>query len=331
MISSKELTFLIHGGGLANVASGQAKERPTKALIFSIRRFFPKSTIILSSWVGDKTSSYQYIVDQISLGFDPGTTTASNIYDVRSAINRHLISAKQALPLISTPYSIIIRPDVEFGSRKLLKILNKYHNSIICLAGGTLDEYSLLRKPFTFHVCDFIYAAKTETIKQLFEVPNEIDSFLDEMYFERYDKPLFKRSRWNDHYIQRWIPEAYLCAIHAKKNGYETPEHSYDFSVKFKKSSVKYITTFYELFDRKQIGIKWNKNNNEWQPGLAGALGRYSRWLFLSRKRPFSILRPLWIILHLCKISFRLSYWLHKFLSQNLSKIITKIPGVVKN
>ena len=305
MINNEQITFLIHGGGLSSRTTGQDIERPTKTLIFSIRRYFPSAKIVLSTWASEQTETYKSIVDYIITTSDPGTTFASKTYNIKSAINRHLISTKTGLNLCTTKYTVVLRTDIYFRNNNLRKVLACLNKKILCLAGGTIDEYTILRRPFCFHLCDFIYGGKTEIIKSLFDIANELDSDLSQMYFERVDKPLFRRQSWNDHFEQRWVPEAFVASQHAKKLGYNIPFHSYDFDKKYKIVSVKYIIDNYELHDRHYLGIKWLKNKNNWQPGLAGVLGRYSRFLFLSRKPQFKIVKYPILILHYLKILSR--------------------------
>ena len=46
------------------------------------------------------------------------------------------------------------------------------------------------------------------------------------------------------------------------------------------------------------LGLKWLKNNNEYQPNLRGIIGRYSYYLFRSRISNNIIIKFVYYILH---------------------------------
>jgi len=308
----KNFTFLIHGGGLSDKTYGQKEARPTHALINSIRKYFPESSVVLSTWDTEPYKQYIENIDYIVLGPDPGVTWASKELKVTSAINRHIISTKNGLPLVQTKYVVVIRNDLEFINSRLKSFLsgyfskNKNSKKIVALAGGTLDEFSNIRKPFLFHICDFLYIGDTEKLKFLFDTPNELDSFFPKMYFEKNSKPIFKKKRWNDTYLQRWIPESFVIKYFADKIGHTIPNSSYDFSLEYRRVSRKIIKDHFYLADRKKLGVIWFKNKNRWQTGLKGILGRYTNYLYLSRQSNFILLKATYLLLHYMKIIYRM-------------------------
>ena len=312
----KDLTFLIHGGGLSDKTYGVTMVRPTQGLISSIRKYFPESVLMISTWDSEPYKKYNQHVDQIIIGPDPGVTWASKELNTQSSINRHIISSKNGLGIVTTKYVVLIRPDVIFKNAKLKSFLTKHFSNkknkskIIALAGGTLDEYSRIRKPFAFHINDFLYIGRTEKIKSLFDIANEIDSFYPNMYFEKHIKPIFQDERYNDSYIQRWIPESFVIKQFAVRLGYVIPSSSYDFSEKYKLASQQLIKDHFYLIDRTTIGIRWLKNNNSWQLGLSGILGRYTHFLYLSRQVNFLPLKLIYRLFHHIKIMQKIIFFL---------------------
>jgi len=312
----KDLTFLIHGGGLSGETYGVTTSRPTQALILSIRKYFPESVLMISTWDSEPYKKYNQYVDQIMIGPDPGVTWASKELKTQSAINRHIISSKNGLGIVVTKYVVLIRHDVIFENAKLKSFLTKHFSNkknkskIVALAGGTLDEYSRLRKPFVFHICDFLYIGRTDKIKSLFDIANEIDCFYPEMYFEKFNKPIFKDERFNDSYLQRWIPESFVIKQFAARLGYVIPLSSYDFSEKYKLVSQQLIKDHFYLIDKKTIGIRWLKNNNSWQDGLGGIVGRYTQFLYLSRQTNFLPLKLIYRLFHHIKIIQKIIFFL---------------------
>ena len=314
----------MHGGGLSNQNFGPIKSRPTFYLIKSIRKFYPKSRIILSTWYDEDFSFYEKLVDFMVLSKDPGTTIASKKLNKTSAINRHLVSSKKGLSIVNSEYTVLMRHDLYFKNNLLVKkIKNISNKKIIAISEGTIDEYTSIRFPFLFHVCDFIYAGRTESVKNLFEISNEIDSFNKKMYFEINPKPFHKVEIFNTEYIQRYVPESFVITTFLKKQGLEIPKSSYDISKKYQKLSVDTLINNFDLYNINQLGLVWTKNNNKFQYGLSGILGRYSRSLYLSRSKKFFITKFYFYFLHNLKIFYNLVILFSYFIINSL--ISTKI------
>jgi len=312
--------FIIHGGGLSDPEYGSVKDRPTFALIQSIRKYFPSSKITLSTWLNETyIDKYSLLVDNIVLSEDPGTTIANRKLGHSSAVNRHIISSKRGLYSIGSDQQIIclIRTDLFFYGNKINKLLTDNQEElitskkIIALAGGTINEKTKLRLPYLFHVCDFLYLGTAETLKNFFLIPNEYDSLYKNMFFDKNSKPIFKIKKWNHSYIQRWIPESYVVIKNTRNN--KLPSSSYEISKKFINNSIETINKKFILIDRSQANLKWLKNNNEWQPGLRGIIGRYSYWLHLYRKKQH-FLKSIYLVFHFFKIFKKLTIFYKDYL-----------------
>ena len=155
------------------------------------------------------------------------------------------------------------------------------------MAGGTINEKSLLRKPFAFHICDFIYIGSTLKLKEIFKIPNETESNKRLMFLEEkkskypQESKYFLRSRGL--YVQQYIPECYVI-YHAFKEKYNiNHETSYDFSNINKIKFQEILRKEFILASRRMLGLKWLKNNNKYQSSFLGIIGRYSYYLFRCR------------------------------------------------
>lgn len=309
----KDFNFIIHGGGITgkkkfNVGFQDSEARKNLIImIHSIRRNFPNNKIIFSTWYNEDLSDID--IDEVHYSNDPGTTVASKFYNYKSAINRHIISSKKGIFNSDSKFSILIRPDIFFKNNKLKYFLEKNiaclnQDKIICLAGGTLNEESLFRKPFPYHICDFIYIAKTSKLKEIFKIPNETDSLKNSMFLEeknyKYPKKehklLFFKNR--EEYVQQYIPECYVI-YHAFKKKYNiNHETSYDFSKENKIKFREILNNEFLLVSRNMLGLKWLKNNDNYQPFLAGIVGRYSYYLYKSRVSKILIIKFIYYIIH---------------------------------
>ena len=143
-ISENEITFVIQGPIIkANDATnkssdfnrkfteGHIKEDDvTKKSCESIRKYFPKSKIILSTW--ENSNSEDLNIDMKIESIDPG---ASNYYykDQKikklNNINRMLVSSYKGLISVKTKFSVKLRSDMYFQSNNLLKLLEIVNSS----------------------------------------------------------------------------------------------------------------------------------------------------------------------------------------------------------
>ena len=308
-----DFNFVIHGGGITGIKNSKKPFQESEArknllmMIHSIRKNFPNNKIILSTWFNEDLTNID--IDEVFYSMDPGDSIASKKYNYKSSINRHIVSSKKGIFNSDSKYSILIRPDIYFINDNLKyyiedNISNLDNDKIICLAGGTLNEKTLLRKPFPFHICDFIYIGNTLKLKEIFKIPNETESnknimFLEEKkskYPEKFNYFLNIRNR--DSYIQQYIPECYVV-YHAFKEKYNiNHESSYDYSNANKIKFQEILRNEFLLSSRSMLGLKWLKNNNEYQPNLLGIIGRYSYYLFRSRISNNIIIKFVYYILH---------------------------------
>lgn len=317
-----DFNFIVHGGGITGIKNSRRPFQESEArknlifMIHSIRRNFPNSKIVFSTWLDEDLSNID--IDEVFFSMDPSTSIASKEYNVNSAINRHLIASKRGIFNSDSKYSILIRPDIFFKNNKLKyyiedNISNLDSGKIICLAGGTLNEKALFRKPFPFHICDFIYAGKTSKLKEIFKIPNETESEKNIMFLEekklKYPEKKYKYFSFKNRnaYIQKYIPECFVI-YHAFKKKYNIKhETSYDFSNTNKIKFQEILKKEFLLASRSMLGLKWLKNDNKYQPFLSGVIGRYSYYLFKSRVSNSIIIKFIYYIFHNLRQFFLIS------------------------
>lgn len=178
-ISAADISFVVQGAVCGPTAGSVLY---TKITCNSIRRYFPESEIILSTWQGMDTSDIDY--DKVSF--------AKNIemsYIIRDdgkvyphTVNHQIITTQKGIALATRNYIIKVRSDLEFTGNGLLKFLKKYRDysknpefnmwrvfseRILCLP--TYNPRKRIVCPY--NICDWIYAGKKEDIKKLFDIP----------------------------------------------------------------------------------------------------------------------------------------------------------------
>jgi len=150
----------------------------TQRVLTSIRAYYPESEIILSTWDGSDTSSVEPLCDKIVRSQDPGGYVVE--IDGYLNVNRQIVSSQAGVQQATRPYAIKTRTDILFTSDDLVNLYMRYN--VLQKNGGILGLSEKLlvtnltsinpeRCPYVFAISDWIYAGKTEDLKQFLNVP----------------------------------------------------------------------------------------------------------------------------------------------------------------
>ncbi|MBF4366086.1 WavE lipopolysaccharide synthesis family protein, partial [Vibrio anguillarum] len=123
-IDDEAITFVVQGPVQAS-ASRQQISGITEQCLKSILRFFPKSTIILSTWKGQPLDGLDY--DQVLELDDPGSNTV--FYDgkpLKLNNNRQMYSTHMGLKAVKTPYAVKLRTDNLLTGRQFVELYEQY-------------------------------------------------------------------------------------------------------------------------------------------------------------------------------------------------------------
>tara|TARA_S200000501_G_scaffold378092_1_gene439075 strand:- start:6697 stop:7734 length:1038 start_codon:yes stop_codon:yes gene_type:complete len=273
-ILNKEITFVIQGpiikGSDINKKSSEIHEKfteghinevdVTKKSCESIRKYFPESKIILSTWKNSNSEDLNF--DTKIESADPGAT---NYYykDEKikklNNINRMLVSSYKGLISVKTKFSVKLRSDMYFQSNNLSKLLGIINSSncsyarkkIIIPSNMALNpdrEYKLL-----FHPSDTFFAGLTEDLVDLFNIPLMDDEQMT--YFKNnkndieHDSPI----------LGRYTGEQYLFYSYIKNKIKINFENAFDFSKENKLIHDKVFSNLFAMFRTSKIGLNCYK------------------------------------------------------------------------
>lgn len=170
-IRAEDITFIIQG----------PVNFYTETTINSIKTFFAKSKIIVSTWEG---SNIQCKVDKIILNKDPGSfptvMAKGDLKTKENNINRQIISTINALKEVSTKYAFKIRTDFKITGNTFLNFFDQFdsynekykifkHKVIACNI-YTCNPQKNIDTAYVFHVSDFAFFGLTEDLIDLYDI-----------------------------------------------------------------------------------------------------------------------------------------------------------------
>ena len=165
-INETDITFVVQGPVLVNI---------TKKACQSIRNYFPKSKIILSTWIGSDVGNIDY--DSLVLSRDPKAKIKYYTdRDVLNNLNRMIISSFNGLKKVKSKYSVKMRSDIFYESNNLIKLLTNIKkkqdiytlHKIIIPSNLTVNPYRTIKMPL--HPSDFFFAGLTKDLVSLFNI-----------------------------------------------------------------------------------------------------------------------------------------------------------------
>ncbi|UPQ88091.1 WavE lipopolysaccharide synthesis family protein [Vibrio sinaloensis] len=123
-IADQDITFVVQGPVQASNDRSQISGITSECLS-SIRRYFPASTIILSTWKGQPYQDLDY--DQVIELDDPGSN--SIYHDGKPQTlnnNRQMVSSHYGLKAVTTKYAVKIRSDNKLIGRQFVDLYRQY-------------------------------------------------------------------------------------------------------------------------------------------------------------------------------------------------------------
>jgi hypothetical protein len=258
-ILARDVTFVVQGPILEN-----HKQKITGNLIHSIRKYFPESKILLSTWVGENTKSLP-LVEKIIYSSDPGAAVFLEQPRTFNNVNRQIVSTKRGLDEVNTKYAIKIRSDLILKNNKLLNSLSyldpsdrnteyKYLNSYVLVTNQTsVNPRKLYRYPFA--ICDWFWAGRTKDLLDIWDIKLMPEDWF--RYFEEEEVLAEHGSR----YLSRYFPETYITSTFIRKKKKIEFENSFDISQNNIELSEDIIANNFIIKSNWQLGIRSQKHH----------------------------------------------------------------------
>ena len=144
----------------------------------AVRRFFPSSRIILSTWVGTDTSGLD--CDEVVLCEDPGFFYYSpRAGEKPNNVNRQIVGTRAGLEKVDTRFCFRMRTDFRLTGDGFLRFFDAYPDSVDAyqvfshklLAACYFSRNPRSRVSFPFHPSDLAFFGYTDDIRKMFDVP----------------------------------------------------------------------------------------------------------------------------------------------------------------
>lgn len=250
MIDTHDISFIVRGKNIV---------LQTEKCINSIRKYFPESKIIFSTYEKENIAKLNF--DEVIYSKDPGGEKLPG-KEINN-INRILLTTKIALETVITKYCVVLRSDMIFDSGKLLKnIGNNFpkRNKLYTISKNRLVFYNLFTRkeetikghsfPQIFYLSDWFVFGLTDDVKNYFNK----SSFTKEPSFSNY----FIRNKHKilKNYPRKFAPEQYSAINYFS---YYFPEiklkNRLDFSEYLRELSDKLITNNMIIASYQELGV----------------------------------------------------------------------------
>jgi len=254
MIDSKELSVVVQG----------AVNDDTIKLLKSIRKFLPKSEVILSTWKGSNIDKFGGLYDILVLSDDPGAVVFDDLENKTNSLNRILISSQNGIARASRKYILRLRSDLVLKNNNVLKLIDDFNirNKDYSLFKQRILAYenfsikygmkNKIKQIMLFHISDWCYLGLKEDLEELFNI-----SLVAEPEFSRYFDTHIKKC--SDIFPERqWkmSPEQYFTSSNAKKVCKELSFRDYlDVNDENVNISETFIINNFRVFSPKEWGI----------------------------------------------------------------------------
>jgi hypothetical protein len=264
MITSKNISVVLQG---------PIDQINTPKAIESIRKYLPKSEIIISTW--EKEDTEGLLADKIVYNKDPGCSYDDRAYKRAFNINRWIVSSKNGVANATRKYVLKGRTDIEIVNTNFLGYWNKYaeredkyivvSHKILIPSPYTLrylgDEKKLSRISTPFHVSDWY----------CFGLKNDIFMFVDcpvienlKQFARHYEKKMYlvpyNKLWWMNDWLRKMAPEQYIGLSLAKRKFKDIDiEDVFTFSNIDDEFAEKFLLNNFIVLDPIQYGIVLNK------------------------------------------------------------------------
>lgn len=258
VVNCSDITFVFQGPYYSSANSRNS----TCLAAESIKHYFPGSPIIFSTWNNPENSQF---FDKIILNDDPGPG-GKYYLDKRKVpdnINRQIISSRNGMLNVQTPYAVKLRSDIYFTSSNLLSHLRslEFSNSpySFCekklLTASNLSCNPLIKNTFLYHPCDWLTAGLTRDLQNYYTI-----DLASEDHFNYHDDNSIDAD-CQQPLASRFAAEQYILLKNVDKIPYQVSkiENCFDRRISALKDSIKVLVSNFYMLPSWQIGFNCYK------------------------------------------------------------------------
>lgn len=239
----------------------------TKLALTSLRKYFPSSEIILSTWEGSDTTGLEF--DKVVFCKDPGAISANNEGTLNN-LNRQIVSSHEGLKVATRKYALKTRSDIIFKNGNILSELGKFssRNSKWAffkhriLTSAVYSRRIFFRRGVKsialFHPSDIIYVGHTEDVASLFNIPlAEEPNF--SRYFENHPEERVEPDPYPEN-TAKMFPEQYIWHSFVSKHIHAPWKNRLDISNSLHHISTLTLVNNFVFLDIAQCGFSFPKH-----------------------------------------------------------------------
>jgi hypothetical protein len=248
-LSAADLSFVVQGPVIP-ITAGAQHAYSTKQVLASIRKYFPESQIVLSTWQGANTGGLDY--DLLVLNDDPGPLT---INDKDYNVNRLIKSTVNGLKNCLNDYVVKTRTDIAFTSNELLAetagmvpVKGRYKLFQHKVLSTNFYVRDPLKSNILFHPSDILLIGKKDDLLLFFD--HELATFND---FNIGGDESFYNKVVNEQYLLLKTIQA-ICSINVAFNKYWEYK-----GIKNLVRSEQFIFRNFHLKTNGQLGVEFSE------------------------------------------------------------------------
>lgn len=259
MIESKEISIVVQGPVLTHSIYG-ITNKLTLLICLRLKKLFPESELILSTWKGENTEGIPY--DKLILSEDPGATWFNyNDRKILNNCNRLITSTFAGIKAATKKYVFKVRSDLFLVNKKFLKYFDKFDlyneefkfvkSRILAFSLNTLYGHrtKLFKMHRPFHISDWAYFGYKSDLLNLYDIPLVEEPQFSQWFLQRC-KPFFDIEPER---LWKMPPEQYVTSSFLKKYIPLKLEHTVDISNNNRKLSSQLLTNNFLILDQTQF------------------------------------------------------------------------------
>jgi len=259
LIQNSDISIVVQGA-VMHGPNWKGEGSMTRDCLLSVRKYFPGSKIILSTWAKADLGDLDY--DELVLSEDPGAVSIPHT-TIKNNVNRQIKNTIEGLRRVQTKYSLKLRTDFILKGRQIVELFNAYpfpsslegdrefdaRVVICCYYSRHPEKFDY---PMPFHPSDWFHFGLTSDLIRLFDIPFCPEPENVEWWLSR-ERPLYD-PRPSE--TRRYVPEQHIWLSCLRKR----KEIRFDYTWDIRDSqtiplSARALAANFIIVDPSQVGI----------------------------------------------------------------------------